>query len=80
MVQLLTRATASQDFMVDFTDGNGRCGCFFPVPRRSLLTCAAGVAFCNLLEIISNKKLTKWNVKPRIKVIAGRGCRNVTRR
>lgn len=26
-----------------------------------------GVAFCNLLEIISAKKLTKWNAKPRIK-------------
>ncbi len=26
-----------------------------------------GVAFCNLLEIISAKKLTKWNPKPRMK-------------
>lgn len=28
---------------------------------------AAGVQFCNLLEIISAKKLPKWNLKPRIK-------------
>jgi hypothetical protein len=26
-----------------------------------------GVQFCNLLEVISGKKLPKWNVKPRIK-------------
>jgi hypothetical protein len=26
-----------------------------------------GVQFCNLLEVISGKKLPKWNQKPRIK-------------
>ena len=26
-----------------------------------------GIQFCNLLEIISGKKLPKWNTKPRIK-------------
>jgi filamin len=26
-----------------------------------------GVQFCNLLEVISGKKLPKWNAKPRIK-------------
>lgn len=33
-----------------------------------------GVAFCNLLEIISNKKLIKWNVKPRIKAQKLENC------
>jgi hypothetical protein len=28
-----------------------------------------GVQFCNLLEIISSKKLPKWNAKPRIKAM-----------
>ncbi len=32
-----------------------------------LTRATTGVQFCNLLEVISSKKLPKWNAKPRIK-------------